>query len=204
MERKDLMRIVKILNKERDLLEKVGEEKIPVVGKGTKLEDMQENFKKIMLALDDAELIDETPEDCIDFWEEHLDEFIGEEKEPEEEEEEVEEEKIEEEELEKEIEEEEEEEVEEEVEEKVEEEEVKEIEKKKKAPISKGKTRIEIMTQVFFSDPDGDKEKILEKADKLYLKEGGSSNINESKSTYGKVSKVYRALKDSGFEIIRS
>jgi len=103
MERKDLMRVVKVLNKETELLEKVGEEKIPVVGKGTKLEDMQENFKKIMLALDDAELIDETPEDCIDFWEEYLEEFIGGgEEAPEEEEEKVEEEKVEEKEIEEE------------------------------------------------------------------------------------------------------
>lgn len=78
MERKDLLAVVKVLNKETDLLEKIGEEKIPVVGKGTKLEDLMENFKRIMLALDDKELIDETPEDCIDFWEENLEEFVGE------------------------------------------------------------------------------------------------------------------------------
>jgi len=100
MERKELLAVVKVLNKEKDLLEKIEMEKIPVVGKGTKLEDLQENFKKVMLALDDAELIDETPEDCIDFWEEHLEEFVGEveeEVEEEEVEEEVEEEEVEEE-----------------------------------------------------------------------------------------------------------
>ena len=71
-----ILRVIKILNKETDLLKKIGEGKVPVVGKGTKVDELQENYKRIMLKLDEEKLIDETPEEAIDFWEENLDHFV--------------------------------------------------------------------------------------------------------------------------------
>ena len=74
--RAGLLRVIKILNKETDLMKKIGEGKVPVVGKGTKADELQENYKRIMLKLDEEKLIDETPEEAIDFWEENLDHFV--------------------------------------------------------------------------------------------------------------------------------
>ena len=70
-----MLRVIKILNKETDLLKKIGEGKVSVVGKGSKSDELQENYKRIMLKLDEEKLIDETPEEAIDFWEENLDHF---------------------------------------------------------------------------------------------------------------------------------
>ena len=82
-----MLRVIKILNKETDLLKKIGEGKVSVVGKGSKSDELQENYKRIMLKLDEEKLIDETPEEAIDFWEENLD-YFAEPTPPEEEEEE--------------------------------------------------------------------------------------------------------------------
>jgi len=87
-----MLRVIKILNKETDLLKKIGEGKVSVVGKGSKSDELQENYKRIMLKLDEEKLIDETPEEAIDFWEENLDHFV--EPAPPEEEEEEEKEKV--------------------------------------------------------------------------------------------------------------
>ena len=70
-----MLRVIKILNKETDLLKKIGEGKVSVVGKGSKSDELLENYKRIMLKLDEEKLIDETPEEAIDFWEENLDHF---------------------------------------------------------------------------------------------------------------------------------
>lgn len=75
MDRKELISTIKILNDEKDLLAKIKEKPIPVVGKGSSTDDLIKGFKAIMLKLDDQKLIDDTPEDCIDFWEANLETF---------------------------------------------------------------------------------------------------------------------------------
>jgi hypothetical protein len=70
--RAELTRVLKAINGETELLEKIGEEKVVLVGKGTSTENLQATYKRIMLKLDEMKLIDETPEEAIDFWEENI------------------------------------------------------------------------------------------------------------------------------------
>jgi hypothetical protein len=77
MDRKELLIVVKELNQSEDLLAQVGEKKIIVIGKGSKTTDLIENFGRVMLKLDDAGLTDEISEDCIDFFEDNVDEFMS-------------------------------------------------------------------------------------------------------------------------------
>lgn len=80
MDRKEFMAIVKELNQDEELLAKIGERKIRVVG--VKTEQLIENFGVIMIKLDDVGLTDEVSEDCIDFFEANLDVFLPSKEEP--------------------------------------------------------------------------------------------------------------------------
>jgi len=72
MNRKELVRIVNLLNNENGLLENAGVEKIVTIGKGTQTDAIALQFKSAMEQIDDKELTDEVPEDCIDFYEVNL------------------------------------------------------------------------------------------------------------------------------------
>lgn len=74
MNRKLFLTTIKELNQDEELLKKVDEKKIVMIGIRTV--DLVENFKRIMVKLDDAGLTDNVPENCIDFFEENLDDFM--------------------------------------------------------------------------------------------------------------------------------
>ena len=76
--RVELLRVIRILNGETELMKKLSEPSLPVSGKGSGTKDLQEAYKRVMLKLDSMKLIDETPEEAIDFWEDNLDVFADE------------------------------------------------------------------------------------------------------------------------------
>lgn len=180
MDRKELVEMIKLLNGEEGLLKNVGCSKIKVVGKGTTLEELKDQFRNILIKIDDAELIDEAPKACVKFFEDNLDEFkkgVGEltdepvsEEEPEEEDEP---------------------EGEEEVEDEVEEEEPPKVEKPKKDKPKKEKAKaneaseFEELKEKIVARKNGNPSFLLEKL----LLEGG--DINEM---HKKVSKLAESL----------
>jgi len=74
MDRKEFMAVIKELNRDEELLVKIGKSKIKVVG--VKTDQLVEDFKSVMIGLDDAGLTDEVSEECIDFFEANLDVFL--------------------------------------------------------------------------------------------------------------------------------
>lgn len=74
MDRKLFLVVIKELNQDKELLAKVDEKKIIVVGKKTDV--LIQDFKRVMIKLDDAGLTDDVSENCIDFFEENLAEFM--------------------------------------------------------------------------------------------------------------------------------
>lgn len=77
MNRRELLTVIKELNQSEDLFAQIGEKKIVMIGKKSKNVDLVENFGRVMIKLDDAGLTDEISEDCIDFFEENVDEFMS-------------------------------------------------------------------------------------------------------------------------------
>lgn len=75
MERKELVEMIKLLNGAEELLKKVGCSKIKVVGKGTTLEELKDQFRNTLIKIDDADLIEEAPKASVKFFEDNLDEF---------------------------------------------------------------------------------------------------------------------------------
>ncbi len=75
MNRKELIKAIKMLNDEEGLLERVGRSKIKTVGKGTATDALQVEFKATMLALEDAKLLDEAPQETFVFYNDNIDDF---------------------------------------------------------------------------------------------------------------------------------
>ncbi len=77
MNRKELIKAIKMLNDEEGLLERINREKIVSTGKGRTTDILAAEFKVTMLALEDAKLLDEAPPMTYEFYNNNADEFVS-------------------------------------------------------------------------------------------------------------------------------